>query len=391
MDKAQKNIVFISHSKLTERIMRSYSLDRMLQEYNVQFWDIGQIFRPAYVDLGYVTGDYIKTIPDLPALELMLNGLDSSSILITDLNHSYIFRSFFITLKKYSFTFMHLDLVTVGPAGAAKKTLYSRLINIFRNPIRYLNLAASKVHIGYLIKTGKLRKFDYQFCRGEVLNQLVSEYADKNIAINSPDYDEFLSDCLDQGNAEDDEAGYAVFLDVYLPYHPDLPVMGLKHLKDPEGYFLSMNALFTEVEKKYSLKVIIAAHPSAAYRGDEFNAREIIHGETAALVKGSEFVLSHHSNSLAYAVLYEKPCLFCYTDEMYRLYNNSLLHHQNCYAEYLACSTYNITNLLDEGIPNISRCISLPRYKQFVNDYLTSPASRDRQSADIIINAIDSL
>jgi hypothetical protein len=392
MAKIIKSIVFISHSRLNKQIMHDYAIDKMLEKYNLQYWDLSQVVRPcAYEVIGEVTGDYIKTVVDIAEFELMLNRLDDSTILITDLNHNYIFRSIFKLLKKYTFTLINLDLVTIGPYRAAKKTYYSRLRNMFRDPIRYLHLILSMVHMAYLAKTGKLRNFDYQFCRGEESYKSHKIHANKSIAINSPDYDSFLKESSKSTQYSVGESEYAVFLDVYLPYHADHAVMGLPYLKDPNSYFSSMNALFTAVQKKYAVKVIIAAHPSAGYHGGEFEGRQIIQGKTDSLVKGSKFVISHHSSSLAYAVLYGKPCLFCYTDEMFELYHHSLLHHQNCYASYLGVSTYNISELLKEELPDLSRFHSSLHYQSFVDDFLTSGSSKDRVSSDIIISFIESL
>jgi hypothetical protein len=392
MGSTKKSIVFISHSRLNKVIMNDYAIDKMLEKHNLQYWDLSQVVRPCdYEVIDEVTGDYIKVVDDIAEFELMLNRLDDSTILITDLNHNYIFRAIFKLLKKYTFTLIHLDLVTIGPYWAAKKTFYSRLRNLFRDPIRYLRLIATMVYMAYLGKTGKLRNFDYQFSRGEKNHKSEKNIANKSIAINSPDYDSFLKQLSEPIQYSVGESEYAVFLDVYLPYHADHAVIGVPYLKDPNSYFTSMNTLFTAVEKKYAVKVIIAAHPSAGYHGGEFEGRQIIQGKTNRLVKSSKFVISHFSNSMSYAVLYGKPCLFCYTDEMFELYHHSLLHHQNCYAAYLGASTYNISELLKEELPDLSQFHSSLHYQSFIDDFLTSEASKDRQSSDIIISFIDSI
>ena len=103
---------------------------------------------------------------------------------------------------------------------------------------------------------------------------------------------------------------YVVFLDVFLPYHPDTPLMNLPLIEYPDIYFSEMNSFFDLIEDKYNLEVVIAAHPSANYIGNEFNDRKIIENRTRELVRSSEFVLSHHSNSISYAILYNKDIVF---------------------------------------------------------------------------------
>jgi hypothetical protein len=392
MTENTKKILYISHSVLTKSLMHHYSIDKMLQNYSFQFWDIGKLFRVDYEIGDRIEGDYIQKINDFSQFESMLKNLDSSTIVFTDIPPNYLFRNFFRLLRNYSFCLINLDIVIIGPIGFTKKTIYSRLINVCKNPPRYLRLVSSIIHMNYLFKFEKLKKYDFTFCRGEKIYQSsLPHSAKKKIAINASDYDYFLRETLNPSESDVHERKFVVFLDTYLPYHADHSVMGLPYLSSPDNYFRDMAALFDLVEQKYDVEVIVAAHPSANYSGMEFGERKIIQGMTQSLVKNCEFVIKHHSQSISYAVLYQKPILFCYTDEMFEKYHNSILSHQNNYAQYLEIKTYNVSELLSKGLPDVYKCISVSRYENFVNDFLTTRVSQNSLSEDIIINVIDSI
>ena len=69
------------------------------------------------------------------------------------------------------------------------------------------------------------------------------------------------------------------------------------------------------LEEKYAIRMVIAAHPRSNYKSlpDYYQGREIIIGETAALVKRSNLVVLHYSTAINYAIFYEKPLIFITT------------------------------------------------------------------------------
>ena len=84
-----------------------------------------------------------------------------------------------------------------------------------------------------------------------------------------------------------------------------------------EGYYPTLRRFFDHLEKKFSVKIVIAAHPRADYgdRQDYFGGRPVIGGKTAELVRNAGFVLADASTSISYAVLFRKPALFFTTAE----------------------------------------------------------------------------
>lgn len=105
------------------------------------------------------------------------------------------------------------------------------------------------------------------------------------------------------------ERHIAVFLDEYLPFHPDCiesPII------NADKYYPVLNKFFSRVEQELGLEVVIAAHPRSQYEKhpDYFEGREWVRGKTVRLVKESQLVLTHSSTALNFANLFCKPVVF---------------------------------------------------------------------------------
>lgn len=104
---------------------------------------------------------------------------------------------------------------------------------------------------------------------------------------------------------------YILFIDEAAGTHPEL--IGSETYQNSDfikKYRKSMNRLFERLEKIYHLKTVIAAHPKAEYKGDEFGNREIIQFKTYDLIKKAALVVTHYSTMVDMAVLFKKKVLF---------------------------------------------------------------------------------
>ena len=122
------------------------------------------------------------------------------------------------------------------------------------------------------------------------------------------DYDLYLK----ERNVSPTERPIAVFLDEYLPYHPDYTYAGIQPFITADSYYPLLNRFFSLVERELGLKVVIAAHPRSHYEKhpDYFEGREWVRGKTIELVKESRLVLAHMSTALNFANIFYKPVIF---------------------------------------------------------------------------------
>ncbi len=110
----------------------------------------------------------------------------------------------------------------------------------------------------------------------------------------------------------------AVFLDEYMPFHPDYIYAGIAPHATAEDYYKALCQFFDRVEENLKVKIIIAAHPHSEYEKhpDYFNGRTIIKRQTAELVREAELVIAHSSTSINFAVLFNKPLIIVTTDKL---------------------------------------------------------------------------
>ncbi len=119
----------------------------------------------------------------------------------------------------------------------------------------------------------------------------------------------------------------AVFLDEYLPFHPDFFRQKVLPPIKADEYYPLLNKFFRLIEKQLKLKVIIAAHPRSHSEklSESFERRELVFGRTIELVKESKLVLAHSSTSLNFANLFYKPVIFLTAAELDKSYKGPLI------------------------------------------------------------------
>ena len=198
------------------------------------------------------------------------------------------------------------------------------------------------------------------------------------IPINHPDYEKYFENQLSI------KGGYAVFLDIYYPLHPDLLyMMGMKAVS-PLSYQESLRTFFDKVEDKYGIPVVIAAHPKAKYVGSEFGDRKIVQGETDSLVKDANMVLLHTSNSVSYCILYDKPMALIANKEYCK--NRDLSSTQKKLSISLKIPIFDIDHIdMTDFNP---RKLSHEERNEYIYSYLTSKNTEMKRNKDILLDEL---
>lgn len=196
--------------------------------------------------------------------------------------------------------------VTQTPMEALRKlrrSSSSQVLNalFFRIPFRWLGIRRATVAVA-----GGAQSFLSNF----PVNQETQILWAHNL-----DYDIYLKEKEKPGLAD---TTMGVFLDEYLPFHPDFDYLKLESPASPKEYYPAISRFFDSLESTYGVRIVVAAHPRSSYKDhpDYFGGRAVFRGRTAELVKRSGFVIAHASTSIGFAVLFEKPVLFVTTDKL---------------------------------------------------------------------------
>ncbi len=109
---------------------------------------------------------------------------------------------------------------------------------------------------------------------------------------------------------------YIVFIDEYMPFHPDAISLGMKI--EAAKYYEEVESYLDRVSQLFNMPVVIAAHPKADYskHPECYKGKTILQFKTAELVKNAKLVITHISIAISMALICKIPFLLISTDEV---------------------------------------------------------------------------
>lgn len=376
-------IVFINYSPLTRKVYGDFFMPELQEAgFQVEYLDITALFhRPDAEELDL---PIVRKAATYAELRQYLRSQDKASTLfIPQITFEWrVVRLYrLLTLERcllgrFAINMNPMPQMPLAPA-------LKRMLHI--TPAKLLNRGRAML-LPRLKQWGYIKPYDLIFNAGEYGRQTIGCGAEIDMAkgrvvqINSTDYNTY------QSLGHEPSAGgapYAVFLDEYLPLHPDFEFLGIATV-DPERYYREINRFFDQIEQSHNITVIIAAHPKALkYHGENyFCGRQVIFGQTAALVRDSRFVLAHGSTACGFAAMFEKPITILSSAH---IAEKMPWFHEN-YAHWAA--TFGAKFLAYDQPPPavLHNPADHPRYRQYRYRFLTSPESENRKSIDILID-----
>ncbi|MBI2889493.1 MAG: hypothetical protein HYY13_01795 [Nitrospirae bacterium] len=199
---------------------------------------------------------------------------------------------------------------------------------------------------------------------------------------HSQDYEAFRS-CLQ------DPAGSlteAVFLDEFLPSHPDLTALGLRLDIRPQEYYAALRSFLDMVESRLGLRVVVAADPKGEYRAREdwFGGREVVFNATPRLVRQARLVLAHRSTAIGCAVMARKPVLLFTTRYLHRTHHRRYL---DGFARALGKRLWYMEDPQSIEWDDVFN-VDQEAYARFMRDYVKTEESPDLPLWEIVFNVL---
>lgn len=367
---AYNKIVIISSHEFDRRISILFQTKALKERgVNIEYWNASDITFKEHVNS--IDDNILQTnISSLSLLEkLVVENLSSTVLYIVYMNYCYITYPCYRILSKYNCDILYC-INGVLPEVLSSYRKYSALTIIkgIKNRLANLLLLSSKIKpVKFELKTCAKAEEAYK----TDINTVVLPY-------NSTDYEDSL-----HPQEFNIDKPYIVFLDQYLPLHPDNKLAG-EMGANVHLYYEQMNHLFSILEKNYHCEVIIAAHPAAKsyIESNPFNGRRLFTGRTKDLVKGSLGVLAHFSTAVFYAVIYEKPMLLATSLD---ISSNLKRVHRYCeaFAKELNCHC-----LMLDNIPNelMIAPVDHDAYNRFKYNYITNPTSESISNVEILMS-----
>lgn len=378
-------IFFIVESPLCQRDYFRYGIDHLIRNnYEVIVWDFTPVFRPLF-HKTYVPPDPIEfsnyhVCNSKSEIKRKLSSLGKKDVVMCSIRNSLKNHFVFAYLKNSGCYFGTRNATSV-PTVVRTVTIYKRLKALIIRTFTKPSCIVNSIYMNLVLPVF-YNNLGFQFIifGGWINNNSNAYSAPKKSKIDyinahSLDYDLYL-DSLSDNKVALLEGNYAIFLDEYVPFHPD----NLNRELDAEdfNYYPDLNNFFLRIENEFHLKVVIAAHPRANYQGfNPFGGRKIFYGETHNLVKYSKLVLTHASTANNFTILYEKPILFINSKK---------------YSEYFQASIESFAKELDRCDIDISSSYQL-NYNDSLPDksnYLNYKAKyiKDHNSPEIYFTDI---
>ncbi len=181
----------------------------------------------------------------------------------------------------------------------------------------------------------------------------------------------------------------AVFIDQYLPYHPDVVAMNIRQNIDPETYYGNLNKVFDRIEERFGLPVIISPHPRADYSKHPgvFEGRTISRDKTTSLINTSHLIIGHFSTALGQAVLLNRPVMMLSSSDLEQLHYSYKYIFQ-AYARELGTKVRYFDDPYATDLEG-SLDVNAELYGQFIDRYLKHPDAPDSALWQTIIAAIE--
>jgi hypothetical protein len=183
-------------------------------------------------------------------------------------------------------------------------------------------------------------------------------------------------------------ARFAVFIDEYLPFHPDIALLNTESPEPPDVYFAKLRALFDQVERALGLPVVIAANPRADYAGkpDLFGDRRLVQHATGRLVAESALVIAHRSTAIGFAVMAKKPLMIAATRAIYQ---HSA--HRPVFDAISAALNKPITFYDDAATLDLTHALDIDpaAYDRYMADFVKAPGSPDLPYWQIVLDGVE--
>lgn len=368
-----KNIVLVGISPLVKRRQEVFYIEELIARgYHFTHCDLSPIFFNRLHYDNVLDEKYALTFYSVSTFEDYLKQINiDNTIFIFEVLHSTKFKAVFHLMRKYG-----CECVKINP-NASDFSYYK--ISFFKEIECY---GLFRAFINYIVSLGRSCKDYILGFYFNIYSSYISSGNDSkiDIHINQQDWER----AREIGSLKSLVTyKYAVFCDQFFPEHPDFEYLGgINRIDEIKiKYRNELNSFFDYLEKKYSVRIVIAAHPKSNYKGDEFGGRDIIRGKTMELVKNAEFSVVHGSMSISYSVLFNVPIILAMTDEMLAM--DYFKRQSFLYSDYFGLTVYNISHNFNVCPEKVTDSVKI----KYIYDFLTSPGIEDMHNADILASA----
>lgn len=322
MKKNSPLILVATETKFKKSDYNRYEIAFLKKYSNIEIWDISPLSSKSFhknISSETYSGKYFKLVKSYKQLILLFiklkkNYKKNNVYLMNFVTPSSFGSLIFLILVKNS-EINHIKYL--NPGVPSVDTKFSRAINFFYlyNYIlkRLYNLLSKILNIfpSHCIYSGSFYKNKCQ--------NIYQQNKTKCVPGNSWDFSNILSKKDILNKLKRDMEKNVVLLDGAGPkFFSDDRKLFKKTFFTKEIWYPALVSFFEKIEKKTNSKVVIAGHPKTliATKSPLFGYRSVFYRKTLELVLNSKFVITRQSTSISYAVVFKKPIIFIYNEQL---------------------------------------------------------------------------
>ncbi len=299
-------VVYLTQTPYTPRDRKRYGIEILEGNgYTVDVWDMTSLFNPKQ----FPRSQFSQRSQVVHALSNLNKDIAIVCLVGYRPESLWLYR----LLKGRKWGILEMNATPTHPKKDSLKNLLKRMMSISPSKIKHYVFP----RIPY--KLLGISAASFQVLGGSMTVHHSYPVDEKTVTLWShhPDYD-LAMEAMDSNESPIIQGTYCVFLDEFLPYHPDYYYNGEVPPYNADDYYQVLRNLFERIESNYLMKVVIALHPRAKMDDATkcFGRRTIHQGNTAKLVKDCQFVITHASNSINFAILFKKPIMLTITKEI---------------------------------------------------------------------------
>jgi len=382
MNKKKIRVVFLTISPFTNRDYERFGIEILIKNsINVEVIYIGYLvygIENKIYDFDMVTN--VHSYNELEDIVLRLKG-DTFFVKLFGLSSKTIKVDFLLSTHNVLSVGINQNIIPMS----IKKVNFFNKIRLYFKTLSIYEIF-QKIRFLYYLRVLKIKINNYMILGGIKSDNFKNSDDIIKIWTHTLDYDLFLKQKIEYKKIV--EYNYCLYLDEYVPYHPDFKKIGVdrKYRAIADIYYKKMNSFFDNIEKNYNLKVIIAAHPRAEYEkiGNVWNGREIIYGKTIELVRDADFCMMHASTSINFCILYQKPILFLTLKELEPLYGLFI----DSFSQEIGSSKIFIDDEFNKDIIENSLIVNAKEYSRYKENYIKKSGTPEKNSWQIFADFI---
>jgi hypothetical protein len=357
-----KELIFFTISTLTERDFKRFQFEVFLKEdYRLTVCNLAFLFKYEEV--------FLKPFSD-SVNHICLDSYDSLNCFLSKINISNTYLiplfpinsntiGFYKLVSNYKLNYINVKLgLTSSPYSNFKKILIRFYYFFFK---LFYNLKPSKI-IFYAGSIVKRNLYDFK-----------TNFHTKFISVSSFDY----LNAINTTNNKKIDQPYFVFIDEMYVNHPDFKGVDVMKMSEKK-YFLQINDILNKIQIKYNLKPVVCLHPRSDKSWASNFDFKTVKNQTNELIKYSNFVITHASTAISYAVLFYKPIIHIKMNIQSKYYLNVLEN----YNKDLETNILHYKNNFDSK--NLKLDFNKERYNNYIKAYFNDNSNSKLYSKELI-------